>query len=170
MVTTPGEIARAARELNGIRLLGFDTESKPSFTRGENHPISLIQLATEDTAWLFRVNILDMPEELWRLVEDPSVHKVVQAAAQEKNQLQQDFGVSAAGLIDLLPIAKEAGCHPLSIRALAAIFLNERVSKSARITNWERKHLSRKQIRYAATDAWVSLRIYLRMRELGLAG
>lgn len=169
LVTTPEETARAAEEINGISLLGFDTESRPSFTRGESHPIALIQLATEKTAWLFRVNILNMPRELERLLEDSSIRKVVQAAVQEKNQIMHDFGTGASGFIDLLPMAKEAGCHPLSIRALAAIFLNERISKSARITNWERRVLSQKQIGYAATDAWVGLRIYLRMKELGLA-
>jgi len=169
LIETRQEAEEAAEVLDGASLLGFDTETKPSFVRGEHHPIALIQLATEDEAWLFRVNHTGMTRGLREILENGSITKVVQAARQESDQLNRDFEVDPEGLVDLLPIAKAAGCHPLSIRALAAILLGIRVSKSARVTNWARKRLSEKQIRYAATDAWVSLRIYLKMLELGLA-
>jgi ribonuclease D len=149
----------------GQRLLGFDTESRPSFQKGERHPICLIQLAATKEAFLFRVRPPAAPACLRELLEDPATVKIGLAAPQELNDLARDLGVRGQGFLDLLGIAERLGCQPKSLRALAALFLGIRVSKAMQRANWARRQLSERQLRYAATDAWACLEVHRVMRR-----
>jgi ribonuclease D len=149
-------------------IIGLDTESRPSFKKGEYHPICLIQLATEEEAFLFQIKQGAFPRQLQRIIEHPGIMKIVQGAAQELQDLARDHGVRGAGFFDLPAAAKACGCVPRSLRGLTAIFLGFRVSKSAQRSNWEQSRLTAKQLAYAATDAWAPLMIYDRMRRSGL--
>ncbi len=155
-------VKKAIDHLKKHDIIGFDTESRPSFRKGEKHPIALVQLATENAAFLFRVNKTGMTDEIRRLLSDRRISKVGLGLPQE---LKEIFGENAPkeGIIDLEIIARNNGFKKRGIKALAAHFLGIRISKSAQKTNWEREHLTNKQRRYAATDAWICLKIYEEM-------
>jgi len=159
---------RAAHSLASCHMLGFDTESKPSFKKGESHRTALLQLSSNTHASLFRLHGTGMPPTLRRLLENPAVVKIGQGFDHELKTLKKEHGVVGQGFIDLLHIAQRLDCTPKSVRGMAAIFLGIRVSKSAQMTNWERHRLSEKQERYAATDAWACLKIYEEIRRRGL--
>ena len=154
----------AGAVLGGRRVLGFDTESRPSFRRGERHPIALVQLATADLACLFRIDPEQGPAAALReLLECGDVIKVGQGPADEVRELREHWGVTARPVADLVPVARAAGCAPLSLRGLAAAYLGIRVTKGAQTSNWAAPSLSERQQRYAATDAWVCREIYRAM-------
>ena len=158
----------AGAVLGGRRILGFDTESRPSFRRGERHPIALVQLATADLACLFRIDPEHGPSAALReLLECADIIKVGQGPADEVRELHEHWGVTARPVADLVPVARAAGCAPLSLRGLAAAYLGIRITKGAQTSNWAAPSLSERQQRYAATDAWVCREIY---RAMGCPG
>ena len=167
---------RARAGHTGTPVLGFDTESRPAFKRGERHPIALVQLATADLACLFRIDpLLGPPPALRDLLASSDVVKVAQGPADEVRELRDRWQVEARRVVDLVPLARAAGCSPLSLRALAAAYLSIRISKGAQTSNWAAPRLSDRQRRYAATDAWACRAIFLAMgsppaAELRLAG
>ena len=155
---------RAGAAHGGAPVLGLDTESRPSFTRGERHPIALVQLATADLACLFRIDPrLGPPPALSGLLASRDVVKVAQGPADEVRELRDRWRVEARQVVDLVPIARAAGCSPLSLRALAAAYLSIRISKGAQTSNWAAPHLSERQCRYAATDAWACREVFRAM-------
>jgi ribonuclease D len=168
LVDRPERVEAALALLQGERLLGFDTETRPSFRKGETHPVALIQLASERVACLFRLRRTGLPGPLRRLLADPGIHKVGLGVPDELKRLREEQELEAAGFIDLLPIARRLGVRPQSVRALAAHFLGIRVSKSSQVSNWERDRLSEKQLRYAATDAWICRQVYRELQTRGL--
>lgn len=154
----------AGAVLSGCRVLGFDTESRPSFRRGEHHPIALVQLATAELACLFRIDPeRGPPAALRELLECDDVIKVGQGPGDEIRELRDHWGVTAGPVADLVPVARAAGCAPLSLRGLAAAYLGIRISKGAQTSNWAALRLSERQQRYAATDAWACREIYRAM-------
>ena len=158
----------AGAGLGSCRVLGFDTESRPSFRRGERHPIALVQLATAQLACLFRIDPEHGPATALReLLECGDVIKVGQGPADEVRELREHWGVTARPVADLVPVARAAGCAPLSLRGLAAAYLGIRITKGAQTSNWAAPSLSERQQRYAATDAWVCREIY---RAMGCPG
>ena len=158
----------AGAALGDRRVLGFDTESRPSFRRGERHPIALVQLATADLACLFRIDPEHGPSVALReLLECDDIVKVGQGPADEVRELREHWGVTARPVADLVPVARAAGCAPLSLRGLAAAYLGIRITKGAQTSNWAAPSLSERQQRYAATDAWVCREIY---RAMGCPG
>ncbi len=169
-VTPPLGAAEALAHLHDARVVGLDTESRPSFRRGEHHPISLIQLATADVAVLVRLrrDASSLPPELVSLMEREDLTKVAQGPRDELAELRERFGLQCRNVVDLLPLAKKAGCRPLSLRALVAIFLGVRIPKGAQTSNWESPRLDARQIRYAATDAWACHAVFSAMRRRGL--
>ena len=149
---------------DGAQLLGFDTESRPAFRRGERHPIALVQLANADLACLFRIDPRHGPAPALReLLASRDLVKVGQGPADELRELRDRWRVEARGVVDLVPIARASGCRPLSLRALAAAYLSIRISKGAQTSNWAAPRLSERQRRYAATDAWACREIFLAM-------
>ena len=152
-------IAEACAALRSERVLGFDTETKPNFKKGEpQNPICLVQVASHSRACLFRLERgQPMPPPLCSLLEDEDVLKVGIDICKELKQL----GVATSSAIELRPLAIRAGCRALSLQGCAAAFLGIRVSKgSVTTSNWEAPELSQAQCRYAATDAWVCLAAY----------
>ena len=155
---------RAGAARDGDLVLGFDTESRPAFRRGESHPIALVQLATADLACLFRIDPRSgPPPALCDLLASRDVVKAAQGPADEVRELRDRWRVEARAVVDLVPIARAAGCSPLSLRALAAAYLAIRISKGAQTSNWAAPRLSDRQCRYAATDAWACREIFLAM-------
>jgi len=152
---------KALEEIRREPLLGFDTESKPTFRReDEVRPPALLQLATRETAWLFQLRQITRHDELFSVLADASIQKVGVAPHDDIKGLNRIAAFTPGGFIDLSAIAAKRGIITTGLRNLAGMFLGGRISKAAQVTNWEQNPLTRKQIKYAATDAWISLGIY----------
>jgi ribonuclease D len=151
--------------LASASLLGFDTETKPSFKKGKKHPVSLIQLSTENLACLFRINKIGIPHEMVRLLSDPKIVKAGVAVHDDIRFLKGVKKFEPQGFIDLQPMVKEYGIESSGLKKLAAIILGIRISKRQQVTDWEAEELSEAQMIYAATDAWVCHEIYRKLRN-----
>ncbi|EKD27373.1 MAG: 3'-5' exonuclease [uncultured bacterium] len=149
-------------------ILGFDTESKPSFKKGENNPISLIQISTRTHACIFKIDKEGITKGLKDILEDEKILKIGQEPSYELKKLNTEHGLTPRGFADICKIAAFCNCTPRTLKALAAIFLQIRISKQEQTSNWNRPKLTEKQVLYAATDAWVTLEVYLKMKSLGL--
>lgn len=150
-------------KLLGSDLLGFDTETKPSFTKGRNNSVSLIQLSTGNLACLFRINKIGFPEKLIKLLSDPSVIKAGVAVHDDIRFLKGVKKFSPGGFIDLQRFVRDYGIQSSGLKKLAAIVLGFRISKRQQVTDWEAEQLTEAQQVYAATDAWVCHQIYKKL-------
>ena len=165
LVQTEGELSRALNSLRGETLLGFDTESRPSFKKGKVYPTSLVQLAGSKLVVLIRLNHVDFTEPLAALLADPGVVKAGVAIRDDMRSLQKLHDFTPAGLADLADMAKKRGIKAQGLRTLAAHLMGGRISKAAQCSNWAKKTLTPQQVRYAATDAWIGRELYLRMAD-----
>jgi ribonuclease D len=142
-------------------LVGFDTETRPSFRKGRRNTVSLLQLANADNAWLFRLNMIGLPPELAALLADDSLRKVGVAIHDDIKALRAVSPFEPGGFVDLQSVVAGYGIKQLGLRKLSAIILGYRISKSQQVSNWEAPALTEPQQLYAATDAWVCRQIYL---------
>jgi len=149
--------------LLGSDLLGFDTETKPTFKKGRRHQVSLIQLSTDNLACLFRINKIGIPDEMVKLLSDPSVIKAGVAVHDDIKFLSGVKHFSPRGFIDLQNFVKDFGIQSSGLKKLTAIILGFRISKRQQVTDWEAEQLSEPQQIYAATDAWVCHEIYRKL-------
>lgn len=152
--------------LKNQSILGFDTETKPSFLKGQNNPVSLLQLSTSDKAFLFRVNQIGLPNGLVKILSSPKILKIGAAIRDDIKILQKISHFKPSGFIELQEMVEDYGIENFSLKKLSAIVLGFRISKSQRLTNWDAIHLTEPQQIYAATDAWVALEIYSRLIEI----
>ena len=165
LVQTEGELSRALNSLRGETLLGFDTESRPSFKKGKVYPTSRVQLASSKLVVLIRLNHVGFTEPLAALLADPGVVKAGVAIRDDMRSLQKLHDFTPAGLADLADMAKKRGIKAQGLRTLAAHLMGGRISKAAQCSNWAKKTLTPQQVRYAATDAWIGRELYLRMAD-----
>jgi ribonuclease D len=166
VVRTRDELVEAMRRLAGQDLLGFDTETRPAHTRGENYPPSLLQLAGESEVFLFQLKHLGLAGPLRRILADPAVVKAGVGVDYDLRELRKLAPFTPAGFVDLGERARKAGIENLGLRGLSAVLLGFRITKGVKVSNWARDELSPQQIRYAATDAWVGRRLYLALEEV----
>ena len=163
VVDTPAAFEEASAYLATQPLIGFDTETRPSFSKGVTNKVSLLQLSSGERAFLFRLNKIALEKPLLRLMESPSVTKIGAAIRDDLKGLQKLRHFTPKGFIDLQSIVGQYGITDLSLRKMAAITLQIKVSKAQRLSNWEAANLTPAQQLYAATDAWVSREIYVRL-------
>jgi ribonuclease D len=149
--------------LLGEELLGFDTETRPTFKKGRKNKVSLIQLSTGTLACLFRINKLGLPDELIDLLSDPDVIKAGVAVHDDIRFLKGVKKFEPSGFVDLQLFVKDFGIQSSGLKKLAAIILGFRISKRQQVTDWEAEQLSEAQVIYAATDAWVCHQIYKKL-------
>ena len=154
------DIAAACKYLAEQPVIGFDTETRPSFRPGVTFRVSLLQLSSPEVCYLFRLNRIPLDKAILQLFENKRLLKVGADVAGDLRSLRQIRHFRDAGFIDLQAIAPEWGIAEKSLRKLSAIVLGQRVSKAQRLSNWEAATLTDKQQLYAATDAWVCIRIY----------
>lgn len=147
-------------------VLGFDTETRPSFTKGERHQVSLLQFATPSQSFLFRVNLLGFSPKMINLLEDPSFLKVGLSLRDDHREIVHKAKIKPCGLIDLQLMAPAYGIKDSSLQKIYAILFGKRISKAQQLSNWEAKKLSPAQQHYAALDALACLEIYQRFLEL----
>jgi ribonuclease D len=151
--------------LLGFDLLGFDTETKPTFKKGKKHSVCLIQLSTDNLACLFRINKIGIPDELSNLLSNPGVIKTGVAVHDDIRFLAGIKKFNARGFVDLQMFVKAFGIQSSGLKKLAAIILGYRISKRQQVTDWEAEKLTEAQQIYAATDAWVCHQIYKKLTD-----
>ena len=151
--------------MRGQSVLGFDTETRPSFKRGVSYNVALLQLSTEDTSWLIRLNKVPMSDGLANILTDSNILKAGVAIRDDVKILQRHRMFVPGGFVDLQNMARAAGFEDFSLKKLAAHILGVRISKRQRLSNWEASELTMAQAHYAATDSWISLLIYLQMKD-----
>ena len=153
--------------LKNSNVLGFDTETRPSFVKGRRNKVSLIQLSTANLAVLIRINKIGTPDELMGLLSDSSIIKTGVALRDDLRFLSGIRKFIPAGFVDLQSLVKEFGIESSSLKKLTAIVLGFRISKRQQVTNWEAEKLTDAQQVYAATDAWVCYEIYSKLMKNG---
>jgi len=158
------ETAKACRALSREKVLGFDTETRPAFRKGESYNPSLIQLAGAEKVYLFPLINNHIPASLKGLLQDASVLKAGVALEYDLKQLKAMDDFESGGFVSLEPMARAARIKNQGLRGLAAALLGFRISKRAQCSNWSRSDLTDTQIIYAATDAWVSRELYLHLK------
>jgi ribonuclease D len=147
------------------RILGFDTETKPSFKKGKVHPTSLIQLATLERAWIIRVSRIGYPKILLDLLSGEETVKVGSGLNDDLRRLRSDFNFEPAGFLDLQQYVEAFKIEEKGLKKMSGIVLGKRISKSQQVSNWDAEILTESQLRYAATDAWICLEIYHTLRK-----
>ncbi len=157
---------RAIRYLRKEKVIGFDTETRPTFMPHQPHyNVSLLQLSGKDHAYLFRINKLGMNKRLCNLLADKHIIKIGAAVHDDIRGLQKHAEFKAGGFVDLQKDVWEWGIRDKSVKKMAAIILGFRISKTQQLSNWEAETLSDAQQLYAATDAWVCREMYDKLQQ-----
>ncbi|MFZ5431751.1 MAG: 3'-5' exonuclease [Bacteroidota bacterium] len=163
LVETMQMVRVAVKYLSQFRVLGFDTETKPSFQKGQIHKVALLQLATDERAFLFRTQKIGIPDELRQIFSNQAILKAGVAIRDDIKGLQKLAPFRPAGFVELQNHAQDAGIQNIGLKKLCAIVCGFRISKSQQLSNWEAEELTDQQMIYAATDAYVSLKIYQKL-------
>jgi ribonuclease D len=167
-VATLRELEQARADFRQERVVGLDTETRPSFRKGESHLPCLVQAATARAVYLFQLSRLDVFPALVELLAQPGIVKTGIALAHDLRQLKLVFPFTVENVLDLGVVARRRGLGQTGVRNLAGMFLGFRIPKGNRTSNWAAPRLSPAQITYAATDAWACRELYLRFESLGL--
>lgn len=153
-------VGDAVKYLSKFPYLGFDTETRPSFKKGQINKVALLQLSTDEKAFLFRLNQFELPKSLLKLLSNPKVIKAGAAIRDDIKTLQINRYFKPAGFVELQDEAKNRGIDNFSLKKLSGIVLGGKISKAQQLSNWEADELTEAQLRYASTDAWISYKIY----------
>ncbi len=159
------EYLKAVRYLKKQKIVGFDTESRPSFSPGQPHyGVSLLQLSGAERAFLFRIKLIgDIPRALRSVLSDERILKVGAAVNDDVRGLEKHHNFVPKGFVDLQKIVWEYGIKDKAVKKMAAIIMGIRISKTQQLSNWEAETLSEAQQAYAATDAWVCRQMYIKL-------
>ena len=163
LIDQPEQVDKAVAELSVCQVLGFDTETRPSFKKGVINKIALLQLSTDKKCFLFRMQMIGKNDNLRRLLEDEKIKKIGLAISGDFSKLNMWQKVSPQGVIDLQKIVPIYGIEEQGLQRIYAILFGKKISKSKQLSNWEAKILDRSQQIYAATDAWACREIYLKL-------
>ncbi|MDA3872821.1 MAG: 3'-5' exonuclease domain-containing protein 2 [Kiritimatiellae bacterium] len=166
LIATDEELAKVLPSVQAETLLGFDTETRPAFRKGESYLPSLLQLGGESHVWLFQLQKLSDLNSLFSILANPDICKTGVAIARDISELQDLQEFEPAGFEDVGLAAEQLGFRNTGLRPLSALLLGGRISKGAQVSNWATSHLSQKQELYAATDAWISRELYLALHAL----
>ena len=165
VIDTMEAFESAVRTISRQPLLGFDTETRPSFKKGKVYPTSLIQLATLEQAWIVRVSRIGYPGALLKILSDELPMKIGLGLQDDIRRLRADFNFEPMGFLDLQHYVPAFKIDEKGLKKISGIVLNRRISKSQQVSNWDADELTEAQLRYAATDAWICLMIYHRLRD-----
>lgn len=170
MVDKPEDTEAAVDYLLSQPLLGVDTETRPSFSKGHHYVVSLLQVSTHDTCYLFRLHLTGMTPAIIRLLEDTQVPKIGLSWHDDLLQLHKRAEFKAGHFIELQEVAKNFGIQDMSLQKLYANLFHQKISKAQRLSNWEAKELKDSQQLYAATDAWCCINLYEEFERLKREG
>ena len=165
IVDHPDQVASAIEYLSQHTVLGVDTEARPSFKRGIHYPTALVQVATLERCYLFRLTHVGMPQELADIFANSNICKVGLAFKDDLTGLKRRRNFKPTNCIDLQTIVCKYGIMELGLQKIFAIIFSKKISKAQQLTNWENSYLTPEQARYASTDAWATLKIYLELQK-----
>ena len=160
VINTPEQVPDAMKYLNAQKIVGVDTETRPSFVRGQHFPVALVQIATEKRCYLFQLNRIGMPQELADFFANPDIRKIGLAFKDDLNAMRQRRNFTPQNCIDVQRLVGQYGIMDLGLQKIFAIIFGKKISKAQQLTNWENIELTPDQARYASTDAWATLLIY----------
>lgn len=160
VIDKPEQVEDAVRYLGEQKIVGVDTEARPSFQRGIHYPTALVQIASHERCYLFRLTHIGMPQELADFFANPDICKVGLAFKDDINGLRRRRNFTPANCIDIQKLVAQYGILDMGLQKLFAICFEKKISKAQQLTNWENSHLTPEQARYASTDAWATLLIY----------
>ncbi|MBQ7210833.1 MAG: 3'-5' exonuclease domain-containing protein 2 [Paludibacteraceae bacterium] len=158
-------VPNAVDYLSRQTVVGVDTESRPSFVRGVHYPTALVQIATTQRCYLFQINRIGMPEELAGFFANPEIMKIGLAFNDDLHGLQRQHEFTPQNCHDIQKIVNDYGIFELGLQKIYAIVFGRKISKNQQLTNWDTATLTTEQARYASTDAWATLRIWLELRK-----
>jgi ribonuclease D len=165
VIRNRNELDAAVMKLAGQTLLGFDTETRPAYKKGQSYLPSVLQLAAPDEVFIFQLKFLGLAGPLQQILSDPALIKAGVSLDYDVRELRKLSPFKASGFVDLGILARKAGIKNHGLRGLAAVFLGCRLVKKAQTSNWARDVLTRQQIEYAATDAWAGRKLYLALEQ-----
>ena len=167
VIYTESEAEKAVAYLKDQRIVGVDTETRPSFKRGTTHKVALLQISTQDTCFLFRLNRIGMPDSLQEFLMSDTL-KIGLSLKDDFNSLRkrEDVHPDRGNWIELQDYVGRFGIADRSLQKIFANLFGQKISKSQRLSNWEAEVLSEGQKLYAATDAWACVEIYNCLTEL----
>jgi ribonuclease D len=166
VIDTIDKIALLKDVIHSIKIFGVDTETKPSFRKGRINDTALVQIADYDKAFLFRINLTGIPDILAEIFENTKITKVGVALRHDLISLQKIRHFTPGGFVDLQQYVEQYGIRDKGLRKLTANILGLRLVKGQQTSNWESKTLSRAQLEYAATDAWVCYEMYNKLLRI----
>ena len=160
LINNVADAKNAIAYLSKQTSVGFDTETRPSFTKGHPHSVALLQLSTDEECFLVRLHHTGLYEDLKRFLEDESILKVGLSVKDDFTSLHRLGEFNPGGFLELQNFVKDYNIADNSLQKIYAVIFGERISKGQRLTNWEAPELTESQQAYAALDAWACLRIY----------
>ena len=160
LVDTLSKLKTTIEVLKNEEVLGFDTETKPSFEKGKMNKVALLQLSTADTCYLIRLNVLGMQNHIIEILSSEKPLKIGLSLKDDYKMLNRRRSFKPAGFLDLQSVIGKFGIKDLSLQKIYAIMFNKKISKSQRLTNWQAPNLTLQQQKYAAVDAWACMDIY----------
>jgi len=171
VIYTEADTDKAVEYLKGQSIVGVDTETRPSFKRGTTHKVALLQIATSDTCFLFRLNKIGMPESLQDFLMGDTL-KIGLSLKDDFMMLRRrkDVHTEEGNWIELQDYVKRFGIQDLSLQKIYANLFGKKISKTQRLSNWEAETLTEGQMKYAATDAWACVEIYNCLEEMERTG
>lgn len=165
VIDTLTDADKAVKALQNERIVGIDTETRPSFKKGVHYNVSLLQVSTIDTCFLFRLNRIGLPESVISLLENSEIQKIGLSLHDDYQALAKRKRFTAQSFLDLQKYVADFGIEEKSLQKIFAIIFGQRISKSQQLTNWDADVLTDKQKLYAATDAWACLSIYNHLQQ-----
>ncbi|MDD4514597.1 3'-5' exonuclease [Massilibacteroides sp.] len=160
VVDTQEDLSKAVTYLRNFEKVGFDTETRPSFKKGQTYKVALMQLAIDDVCFLIRLNKVGIPTELKDFLIDDKTLKIGLSLRDDFGAMRKRTNIEPANFIDLQEMVGKYGIKEASLQKIYAILFNKKISKGQRLTNWEADHLTESQQKYAALDASACLKIY----------
>lgn len=170
VIQTEAEADKAVKYLSSQPVIGIDSETRPSFTKGQSHKVALLQLSSDDCCFLFRLNHTGLTNSLIDLLENPNVIKVGLSLRDDFMMLRKREAFKQCSCIELQEYVQSFGIQDKSLQKIYGILFKEKISKSQRLSNWEADVLTEAQKQYAATDAWSCLKIYNLLENLKQTG
>ena len=170
LIQDESELRDMAASIENETVVGFDVETRPTFRKGQNFRPAIVQLAGSRSVFIVQLRRFETLTPLSSILSDARIIKTGVAVSDDLRKLNETMAFEPRGFQELSVVTRRLGILNTGLRSLAAILLRRRVSKGAQTSNWNRLNLTDAQIRYAATDAWISRMIYLRLIELGLTG
>jgi ribonuclease D len=165
IIETKKDAGRAVEYLSKCEKIGFDTETRPSFTKGQRFKIALMQIATENVCFLFRLNKIGIPKALENFLSDDTILKIGLSLRDDFGAIKRRTDIEPHNFLDLQNYVGQFGIEDASLQKIYAILFDKKISKGQRLSNWEADRLSDSQQRYAALDAWACLKIYNKLKQ-----